>query len=457
LLKANLYPVYKYTSNFYGHDFLWCIIHNFGEKTGMFGNLSSIIEAPRLAKMASPSGFSGIGLAMEGVHNNPIVYELSTEMASSKAPTVEGLKPWLRRYVDSRYNGSSTGDTSYDAWDLMTESSVGGIYTTWEDISGEGIINGNPDFRTAPINGSRLPSVTPPNHNATNEVTSLRLLFDAVSSYMSTPSLLGYDLVDMTRQFLDNLLWDLSRHVESSFHDKEPWAHNITSLLVDAWLKQASDLDRVLNSHPSFMLGPWLGSARASATSEAEKRLLEFNARNQLTLWGPGNGGPSIDDYARKQWGGLVMSYYVNGRYGISLKEMVSASVEKRPFDAPKVASERAAFEQAWQMNHTEQFPTVAQGQVAEIVSEILSRYAPEEREVREKYGVLENHDAVSSVSLLPQPAWSKDVGTLSYLCNTHPSCAGFTTRGVLVTGAVLVPGGIQPEPGVQLYLKAGH
>ena len=30
---------------------------------------------------------------------------------------------------------------------------------------------------------------------------------------------------------------------------------------------------------------------------------LEFNARNQVTLWGP-NG--EINDYAAKSWGGLV-------------------------------------------------------------------------------------------------------------------------------------------------------
>lgn len=59
------------------------------------------------------------------------------------------------------------------------------------------------------------------------------------------------------------------------------------------------------------MLGPWVAAARAAATSPAEADLLEFNARNQVTLWGPGAGGPSIVDYARKQWGGLVRSYYL--------------------------------------------------------------------------------------------------------------------------------------------------
>ena len=30
-LEANNYPVYKYTNNFYGHDWIWTCIHNFGQ------------------------------------------------------------------------------------------------------------------------------------------------------------------------------------------------------------------------------------------------------------------------------------------------------------------------------------------------------------------------------------------------------------------------------------------
>ena len=36
--------------------------------------------------------------------------------------------------------------------------------------------------------------------------------------------------------------------------------------------------------------------------------LYEFNARNQLTLWGPDG---QIMDYAGKQWAGLVADYYI--------------------------------------------------------------------------------------------------------------------------------------------------
>ena len=78
--------------------------------------------------------------------------------------------------------------------------------------------------------------------------------------------------------------------------------------------------------------------SKALATNDAESRLYEFNARNQITLWGPDGGfifldifyGPiltfifldimsfrkanplgQILDYAGKQWSGMVSDYYV--------------------------------------------------------------------------------------------------------------------------------------------------
>ena len=65
--------------------------------------------------------------------------------------------------------------------------------------------------------------------------------------------------------------------------------------------------------------------SKALATSDAESRLYEFNARNQITLWGPDGGSIFLDivsfcnfsllgqilDYAGKQWSGMVSDYYI--------------------------------------------------------------------------------------------------------------------------------------------------
>ena len=55
------------------------------------------------------------------------------------------------------------------------------------------------------------------------------------------------------------------------------------------------DMEEILSTNKNFLLGPWLESAKALATNDEEKKIYEFNARNQITLWGP-NG--EILDYA---------------------------------------------------------------------------------------------------------------------------------------------------------------
>merc|ERR1719232_1393268 len=67
-------------------------------------------------------------------------------------------------------------------------------------------------------------------------------------------------------------------------------------------------MDELLGSNEHFLLGKWLNSAKTVPNATVEDiKLYEFNARNQITLWGP-NG--EIMDYAAKQWSGLFSSYY---------------------------------------------------------------------------------------------------------------------------------------------------
>jgi alpha-N-acetylglucosaminidase len=56
-----------------------------------------------------------------------------------------------------------------------------------------------------------------------------------------------------------------------------------------------------------LLLRRWIEMARAWGQTAEEKNLMEFNARNLVTLWGPRG---EIADYASKQWSGLIADYY---------------------------------------------------------------------------------------------------------------------------------------------------
>lgn len=47
------------------------------------------------------------------------------------------------------------------------------------------------------------------------------------------------------------------------------------------------DLNDLLATDEHFLLGRWLESAKSLATNERECQQYEYNARNQITLWGP--------------------------------------------------------------------------------------------------------------------------------------------------------------------------
>ena len=69
------------------------------------------------------------------------------------------------------------------------------------------------------------------------------------------------------------------------------------------------DMEEILSTNKNFLLGPWLESAKALATNDEEKKIYEFNARNQITLWGP-NG--EILDYAGNYHPFKIQTPYVS-------------------------------------------------------------------------------------------------------------------------------------------------
>ena len=54
-----------------------------------------------------------------------------------------------------------------------------------------------------------------------------------------------------------------------------------------ALLQLLQNMEQVLATNDQFLLGRWLESAKALGKQESDKKLFEFNARNQITLWGP--------------------------------------------------------------------------------------------------------------------------------------------------------------------------
>ena len=54
-----------------------------------------------------------------------------------------------------------------------------------------------------------------------------------------------------------------------------------------ALVQSVLDIDKLLSSQPGFTLGEWLALSRERGHTDEEKRLMEWNARSQVTSWTP--------------------------------------------------------------------------------------------------------------------------------------------------------------------------
>ena len=81
-------------------------------------------------------------------------------------------------------------------------------------------------------------------------------------------------------------------------------------------------MEDILRTDEHFLLGRWVEEARSWAAADAPADFFEFNALNQVTLWGPRG---EITDYASKQWSGLMQSYY-RPRWALYLRTALAAA-----------------------------------------------------------------------------------------------------------------------------------
>lgn len=180
--------------------------------------------------------------------------------------------------------------------------------------------------------------------------------------------LYDYDVVDFTRQYLQNMIDLQYIAIVKSYHnnslpDVKRHAH--------LFLHMISSMDRILRTNKHFLLGNWIKAARFLGSTSEEKDLFEYNARNQVTLWGP-NG--EINNYGIKQWAGLLNDY-VNPRWRLFLKELIQAMTNEETFEEGAVLQRiRHEIELPFQKDAKE-YPTEPDGRASLVARKILLHY----------------------------------------------------------------------------------
>ena len=90
------------------------------------------------------------------------------------------------------------------------------------------------------------------------------------------------DMVDITRQVFSNAFIGLYNSTITAWNAGNMTAVQATALVLIDFL---TDLDAMLATDPSFILGKWIGDARRwSDDNGTYADFLEYNARNQVHL-----------------------------------------------------------------------------------------------------------------------------------------------------------------------------
>lgn len=312
-LQSEQHPQYSRTKSFYGQPFIWSMLQNFGGTLGMLGSVNILNSRPFDALQMENSTMIGFGITTEGIFQNYAMYEFALEVGwnLTKPLTQEEIQNWFNFYAFTRYGKKSSSINI--AWKYLIKSVYS--FEGLEMMRGKYVINRRPSLKIEPWVWYEPALVK----NAWKKIIKNKKL-------IKSSHLLRHDLVDVTRQNLQLIGDSIYLEIKKAYQEKNLSLFAVQKKLM---IELFDDLEILLKSSSNFLLGKWLNSAKKMGSTPAEIKLFEFNARNQITLWGPRG---EIVDYANKQWSGIVLDVF-KPRWEIFLNELEHCLKSGAKFD----------------------------------------------------------------------------------------------------------------------------
>ena len=338
---------------FNGHDWAFCMLLNFGGNVGMFGKLQHVVDEYYKARCSSfKSTMKGVGLTMEGIENNPVMYELVSELPWRDAKF--SWKEWLHDYVEARY-GNINNAKVHDAWLLLARSVYGAGAKIVEQGCHESVLCARPALDVYQVSSwSEMEEF----YNPDDVIRAARLMVEASHEVKANDNF-RYDLVDVTRQAIAEQARYVYDEVVAAYKAKDRKMFDYTTKrFLDILLQQ----DRLLSSMPDFMVGGWIRSARNLGQNEQERNHYEWNARVQITTWGNRSAAErgGLREYAHKEWNGVLADFYYP-RWKAYF-EALAATLDGKPMKD----IDFYAMDEKWTLLHNV-YPYEAQGNPVEF------------------------------------------------------------------------------------------
>lgn len=338
------------------HDWLFCMLLNYGGNVGLHGKMAHLIEKFYKAKDSSfGKTLKGVGMTMEGIENNPVMYELLCELPWREQRFSKD--EWLEGYLKARY-GKSDSQVS-QAWMLLSNTIYNCPAASTQQGTHESILCARPSWKAYQVSSwSEMSDYYDP----ADVIRAAGMMVDAAERFRGNNNF-EYDLVDIVRQAVAEKGRLMYRVLVDAYKagDRE-----LFKLSSDRFLRLILMQDRLLATRSEFKVGRWLESARNLGSTEEEKDWYEWNARVQITTWGnrvaADDGG--LHDYAHREWNGLLRDFYY-----LRWKTWLDEQLKSFEGGQPK-AIDFYALEEPWTLKHNS-YASEAEGNPVDIACEI--------------------------------------------------------------------------------------
>lgn len=351
--------IWKREKGYEQHNWLFCMIENFGGNVGLHGRMDQLLNNFYLTKNNPLAAhLKGIGLTMEGSENNPVMFELMCELPWR--PEKFTKEEWLKGYIKARYG--TYDETVAKAWDILANGIYNCPFGNNQQGTHESIFCGRPSLNNFQASSwSKMENYYDP----TTTEDAARLMLEVADKYKGNNNF-EYDLIDIVRQSLSDrgrIVYNQTVADFKSFDKKSFAAHSQEFLNI--LLAQ----DQLLATRSEFRVGRWIEQARSLGTTPEEKDLYEWNARVQITTWGDrvcaNNGG--LRDYAHKEWNGILKDFYYKrwAAYWQTLQDVLDGK--------PMVELDYYAMEEPWTLAHNP-YPAKGEGDCITVAKEVFNK-----------------------------------------------------------------------------------
>ena len=364
-MRCECEPVYARTESIYGTSFVFEVMDDFGGTNGMFGDLYNVASRIGTASNdANATSLAGSGISMEGIDQNPVFYALVLDSLWTKTvgeddgrghKSIDNVTAFITDFGVRRC-GKRLSKVER-AWTLLAN-------TTFRAGGGVGLGHAYCSNINPARGNWQKPSFWRGGYTAAAEVQAYAdqlmeawVLLTESAEQCNTASV-RFDIADVGREWLQTVSCvNAYKSFAAAWQTHDPRKVAEAGATVHSALME---IDTLLASTPGLLFGEWLRDAEALGTTDVGRAQLVFNAKTQVTDWAsyppgepwshaqdPPGTFSGINNYALKQWGGLIKDYHAV-RFQMFVSQAVAdATANKSQVD---VKAFEAAFRERQQL-----------------------------------------------------------------------------------------------------------